>query len=158
MDTISAVCTAIYSFLVPVWPQYCQPITEEHRVICFALIGPIDDWRWRRIPISWSCPLGNEGAVINIQCLHVFLLCRMWNGPRDFKKRGNKHFLFMSPPQFSTHQHLVWIFFNSHKISSAIQPHLTNKKYIFESELIPTVFKSGLFTCTWLQNYWSALV
>ena len=29
------VCTAT-------WPQYCQPITEELQVNCFARIGPID--------------------------------------------------------------------------------------------------------------------
>ena len=33
---------SVYFYLAPVWPQNCQPITEEHRVICFALIGPID--------------------------------------------------------------------------------------------------------------------
>ena len=41
--TFSADCTEVYSYLAPPWPQYCQPITEEHRVICFALIGPIDE-------------------------------------------------------------------------------------------------------------------
>jgi hypothetical protein len=31
--------------VAPGWPQYCQPITEELGVICFGLIGPLDDWR-----------------------------------------------------------------------------------------------------------------
>ena len=25
----SAVCTVLYSYLAPPWPQYCQPITED---------------------------------------------------------------------------------------------------------------------------------
>ena len=34
--------------MVPSWPQYCQPITEELRVIGFALIGPI------QIQVHWK--------------------------------------------------------------------------------------------------------
>ena len=26
---LSAVCTVLYSYLAPPWPQYCQPITED---------------------------------------------------------------------------------------------------------------------------------
>ena len=48
--TFSADCTEVYRYLVPPWPQYCQPITEEHRVICFALIGPIDDLKEGELP------------------------------------------------------------------------------------------------------------
>ena len=62
--TCSAVCTAVYSYLASGWPQYCQPIIEEHQGICFALIGPIYDWRWRRrrrIAICWSHPLSTRG-------------------------------------------------------------------------------------------------
>jgi hypothetical protein len=32
-------CTIVHS-LVPAWPLYCQPITEELWFTCFALIGP----------------------------------------------------------------------------------------------------------------------
>ena len=53
--------------VAPGWPQYCQPITEEHQIICFALIGPLDvlwrwRWRWRRkIAICWSRPSYRQG-------------------------------------------------------------------------------------------------
>ena len=33
---------SMYNQLVPHWHHFGQPITEEHRVFCFALIVPID--------------------------------------------------------------------------------------------------------------------
>ena len=33
-------CTNVHS-LVPAWPLFCQPITEELPFTCFALIGPL---------------------------------------------------------------------------------------------------------------------
>ena len=39
----SAVSTPLYNNLAPAWPPYCKRITEELRVIFFALIGPIDE-------------------------------------------------------------------------------------------------------------------
>ena len=33
-------CITVHS-LVPDWPLFCQPITEELRFTCFALIGPL---------------------------------------------------------------------------------------------------------------------
>ena len=41
--TCSAVCSAVYNYLAPPWFKFCQEITGELRVFCFALIGPIDD-------------------------------------------------------------------------------------------------------------------
>ena len=38
-------CVHLFSNnLAPFWPPFCQPITDELQFICFALIGPIDDW------------------------------------------------------------------------------------------------------------------
>ena len=101
------------------WPQYCQPITENLLFICFALIGPIDDWR-KRITISWSCPCGNERAVINgIQffqrirsCIAIFI-----SGGKNVTKTTLKIDL-MHAYYFTHFKTLIFVLFSNRNFHS----------------------------------------
>ena len=65
-------CTTVHS-MVPAWPLFCLPITEEIRCTCFALIGPLGIFRERRsgtlIVACWPRPFClAERAMVKTHC------------------------------------------------------------------------------------------
>ena len=68
-------CTTVHS-LVPAWPLFCQPITEELRFTCFALIGPLGvtrTWSWSLITACWPRPFPREMDVVKICWIWSYL-------------------------------------------------------------------------------------
>ena len=71
-------CTTVHS-LVPAWPLFCQPITEELRFTCFALIGPLSVLR-TLIAACWHSPYALHNGLCKTirQCYwcHKFFSCK----------------------------------------------------------------------------------